>query len=337
MSVNQLYLRATFVPEAASVPMLGTTPGFFPVLVSPRPVANVTPGMELRHLRYFVAVAEEENITRAAARLHVSQPPLSRQIQDLEADLRLKLLERTPKSIRLTEAGRVFYQEARAVLQRVDAAVATTRAVAGGQAGELQVGYAPSLTVELLPRALRSFQESSPGVKVSLHDLSTEQMLTGLRNGSLHAALMVRTTAAALRGLVFHELVTHQVCVVVHPTHRLAKRRKVSLAELAGERLIVYAKKEYPEYHESLKELFASVKRMPLAGEEHDSVTSLIAAVESGRGVAIVTEGLRCMVGDRLVLKSLSPAPKPFCVGWATQKSVKHPALALFVKALSAG
>src|SRR3954470_620087 len=105
--------------------------------------------MELRHLRYFVAVAEEQNVTRAAARLHVSQPPLSRQIRELEDELGVKLFERTARSIEITEAGRIFLQEARAVLQRVDQAIGTLKAVTGGKNRNIHVGYAPSLTVEI--------------------------------------------------------------------------------------------------------------------------------------------------------------------------------------------
>src|SRR2546430_17042688 len=126
--------------------------------------------MELRHLRYFVAVAEEQNVTRAAARLHVSQPPLSRQIRDLEEELGVALFHHTAKALRLTEAGRVFLTEAQAVLRRTDEAVQTVKAVASGQRGEIHIGYAPSLTVEVLPRALRFFQEANPGVRVQLHD-----------------------------------------------------------------------------------------------------------------------------------------------------------------------
>src|SRR5580765_6164099 len=140
--------------------------------------------MELRHLRYFVAVAEEQNVTRAAARLHVSQPPLSRQIRDLEDELGVAPFDHGAKAVRLTEAGRVFLTEARAVVQRAEEAVQTVKAVASGKRGEIHVGYAPSLTVELLPRALRFFQEANPGVRVRLHDLSTQEILRGLRNGS---------------------------------------------------------------------------------------------------------------------------------------------------------
>src|SRR5512138_3100907 len=103
--------------------------------------------MELRHLRYFTAVAREENVTRAALKLHVSQPALSRQIRDLEDDLGFALLERTAKSVRLTDAGRVFLEEARAVLGRVDAGVAKARNLASGGGSELHIGYAPTPTV----------------------------------------------------------------------------------------------------------------------------------------------------------------------------------------------
>src|SRR2546425_3284166 len=141
--------------------------------------------MELRHLRYFVAVAEAENVTRAALKLHVSQPGLSRQIRDLEAELGFLLLQRDGKSVRLTEAGRTFLSEARAVLERAEEAINKARAVATGGRGELHLGYAPSLTARILPPALRSFQAEFPNILVKLHDLSTEEMLTQLREDKL--------------------------------------------------------------------------------------------------------------------------------------------------------
>src|SRR5439155_1473141 len=143
------------------------------------------PRMELRHLGYFIAVAQEENVSRAALKLHVSQPALSRQIRDLEDELGFLLLERSAKSVRLTDAGRAFLVEARAVLQRAEKAVESARAIANGGRGELHVGYAPSLTARILPQTLRAFQAELPKVRVRLHDLSTEEMLAGLREGKL--------------------------------------------------------------------------------------------------------------------------------------------------------
>src|ERR1041385_5494098 len=138
--------------------------------------------MEFRHLRYFVAVAEEENVTRAAERLHVSQPPLSRQIRDLEEELGVQLFERSAKAVRLTDAGRVFLNEARSVLDRVDEATRAVKAISSRASGELHLGYAPSLAVDILPRALRQFQSEMPGVRVMLHDLSTDRKSTRLNS-----------------------------------------------------------------------------------------------------------------------------------------------------------
>src|SRR4051812_9204291 len=162
--------------------------------------------MELRHLRYFVAVAEMENVTRAALKLHVSQPALSKQIRDLEEELGFSLLERSAKSVRLTAAGQVFLVEARQVLKRADEAVQGARAVADGSGLELHVGYATSPTVRLLPPTLRAFQAEMPKVRVRLHDLSTEDIFARVRDGKLDVAFIVKPGPAMLRGLDFREL-----------------------------------------------------------------------------------------------------------------------------------
>ena len=270
--------------------------------------------MELRHFRYFVAVAEEENVSRAALKLHVSQPGLSRQIRDLEDEIGFQLFERSAKSLRLTEAGRTFLAEAKSVLQHAEEAVKKARAVAGGTSGEINIGYAPSLTVQILPAALRKFQEQFPHVRVALHDLSTEEMLAQLGEMKLQIALTVRPPAKMLRGLNHAELARYEMCVAVAPRHPLAKLKFIALAQIAREPLIAYSRKDYPEYHSMLEKIFAPVGRQPRIAGEHDSVTSLIAAVESGRGVALVPGCVACMVGPRLKLLPLQPALPPIPV-----------------------
>jgi DNA-binding transcriptional LysR family regulator len=277
--------------------------------------------MELRHLRYFIAVAEAENVSRAALKLHVSQPGISRQIRDLEDEIGFQLFERGAKSVKLTEAGKTFLAEARAVLQRADDAVKTARAVAGQTRAELHVGYAPSPTARLLPQTLRTFQAALPDVRVKLHDLSTEEMLAGLREGKLQIAFIVRPTPAMLRGLHFEELARDALCLALAPKHPLARRRVVTLAEIAREPLIAYSRKDYPEVHEHLAALFAGVKSKPRIVEEHDGVTSLIAAVESGAGVAVTPQTLACTAGPRLKLIPISPALEPIIVGLAWPKA----------------
>src|SRR6201993_4322750 len=126
----------------------------------------LAPAVELRHLRYFVAVAEMENVSRAALKLHVSQPALSRQIRDLEDEIGFSLLERTAKSVRLTDAGRAFLDNARALLQNADDAVTKARGFASAENTELQVGYSAENTAEILPKTLRPFQQTMPNVHV---------------------------------------------------------------------------------------------------------------------------------------------------------------------------
>lgn len=288
--------------------------------------------MELRHLKYFVAVAEEQNVTRAAARLHVSQPPLSRQMRDLEDELGVSLFEHGPKTIRLTPAGRVFLDEARAVLLRADQAIRAARASSATHRGEIEVAYAPSLTVEILPAILRQFQQQAPQVRVNLHDFSTQQMIAGLHRGTLNVALVIDPGPARLRGLNFEELYCYPMCLAVHPSHPLGSRRVVKLSDLGSERIIAYSKADYPEYHERLAKLFKSARPLRVA-EEHDSSTALIASVEAGRGVALVPASLRCLTGPRLKLLRISPSPDPLKIGLATKKGPISGAAEKFITA----
>ncbi len=281
--------------------------------------------MELRHLRYFVAVAEEENVSRAALKLHVSQPGLSRQIRDLEDEIGFQLLERSAKSVRLTAAGKVFLAEAREVLLHANAAVNKARAVAHGGSGEIHVGYAPSLTVQILPPMLRAFQGEFPHVRVTLHDLSSEEMLTQLGTKKLQVALTVRPPAKMLRGLSFVEIARYAMVVAVAPSHPLAKLKAITLQQVAPEPLIGLSRKDYPEYHVDVKKLFATVGRKPNFAEEHEGGTSIIAAVEAGRGIALVPSSLACIVGARVKLIPLKPALPPIPVGavWLKENDSK--------------
>lgn len=271
--------------------------------------------MELRHLRYFVAAAEAENVSRAALKLHVSQPALSRQIHDLEEELGFPLFKRSARAVSLTEAGRTFLQESRAVLARAQEAVNKTRAIALNDRREIHIGYAPSPTVRILPPTLRAFQTLLPQVRVKLHDLSTEEMLTGVREGKLQMAFVVHPGRAMLRGLRFEPLARDAMCLAVAPNHALAGLRSVDVAQAAKEPLVAYGRKDYPEYHEYLEALFATVKTRPRIVGEHDSAASLIAAVEAGSGVAVVPQSMSCTAGQRLRIIPLTPAPEPVVVG----------------------
>jgi len=284
------------------------------------------PAVELRHLRYFVAVAEMENVSRAALKLHVSQPALSRQIRDLEDEIGFSLLERTAKSVRLTDAGRAFLDNARALLQNADEAVTKARAVASAEPAELHVGYSPTPTAEILPKILRAFQRAMPNVHVRLHDWSNNAILTGIRDGRVQLGLIVPPLkASALQDVRYEELFHERVCVAVAPQHPFARRRAVPITEVAAEPLIGLTREDYPNYYDYLSVIFSKVKQKPRVVEEHDSFSAVMSAVEAGTGVAIATD-FGYSFGNRLKFLHLTPEPKPISVGIVGTKGRLSPA-----------
>src|SRR5881227_30612 len=197
--------------------------------------------MELRHLRYFLAVGEALNFTRAAAQLRVAQPALSRQVQDLEEEIGVDLLKRGPRGVTLTAEGKLFLGEVRELLKRADESVEKVRALARGEYGELHIGYAPSPTVEILPAALAAFQKAVPRVKVLLHDLSSDELIAGLQNATLELAVMVRQTVGdETAGIRFELLRTYPLCVAMTAAHPFARLKSVSLDKLAAEPLVAF-------------------------------------------------------------------------------------------------
>jgi LysR family transcriptional regulator, benzoate and cis,cis-muconate-responsive activator of ben and cat genes len=287
--------------------------------------------VELRHLRYFVAVAEMENVSRAALKLHVSQPALSRQIRDLEDEIEFSLFERTAKSVRLTDAGRAFLDNARALLQNADEAVTKARAVASAEPTELHVGYSPTPVAEILPKTLRAFQRTMPSVHVRLHDWSIKDILDGIGDGRLQLGLIVPPAkASALHDLRYEELFHERVCVAVAPQHPFARRRAIPITEVVAEPLIALTREDYPNYYDYLSIIFSKLKQKPRVVEEHDSFSGIISAVEAGTGVTIGIGVFGHSFGNRVKLLHMTPEPKPISVGIAGTKGRLSPAAEKF-------
>ena len=286
--------------------------------------------MELRHLRYFVAVAEMENVSRAATqRLHVAQPSLSRQIRDLEDEVGVQLLKRTAKSVRLTEAGRAFLEDARAILRHADEAVLRVRGIAGKQ--ELRVGDWPLGTGRIMPSLLRAYQQAMPNVHVRLHDWAVDQNIDGVRDGRLELAILVAPLKAnALADVRFQELATARVCLVVSRDHPFARRQSVSLADAAREPFIGLTREKYPRYEEYVAAIFARAKSKPRIVEEHDGWSGLFSAVGGGTGVAISSDAFSYLFGDGVKLLRLTPEPKRVSIGIITRKGKLSPAVEKF-------
>ena len=287
--------------------------------------------MELRHLKYFVAVAEAENITRAAERLHVSQPPLSRQIHDLEHELGVTLFERGPKAVRLTKAGKLFLPEAKAVLQRAEEAL---RSVKNVRAQELNVGYAPSPTLEVLPAALRLYRKADPNVQVLLHDLSTGEMLSGLRDESLDLALLVIDHARTTPDIRVEKLTEFPMGVLLPLDHPLSRAKAIKVSEIASEDFVAYSEKEYPDYHKFLNKLFQPTKRKPRVATEVDGAASLTTAVSSGRGIAIVADTFGTLAAGCAAFVPLTPCPPPLQLQIAVRRQEADPLVRKFISVL---
>ncbi len=287
--------------------------------------------MELRHLRYFVRVAEAENVSQAALKLHISQPAVSRQIRDLEEEIGLPLLKRSGKSVRLTEAGRVFLAEARAVLERTEEAVRNVRVIARSEHINLDVGYSSWAMDRLFLIILSAYRRAMPNVRVKLHDRTVEQNVDALLEGKLELALIVHAPKpGALRRLRFQELSREHIRLAVSPTHPLARRRVVSLEDAAREPFIGLIPEKFPDYHFFISAVFASTKNKPRVVEERDSVAGVISEVEAGTGVGLAGDRFGYIFGQRVKLLRLTPEPKTVAIGIAARKERLTPAAEKF-------
>lgn len=278
-------------------------------------------GMELRHLRYFLAVAETLSFTKAAAELRVAQPALSRQVRDLEEELGVQLLNRSPRGATLTPEGRVFLDDVRTLLKLSHEAVERVRSFSRGQSGELHIGYAPSPTVEILPRSLDAFQREFPDLSVLLHDASRRELLEGLNVGKFEIAVMPEVVAP---GIVFQAICSYPFCVAVPPNHPFSRLRTVRWEKLAQQPLVGFSKWEYPDYHALLEGVFLSIGLKPNFVLECDSASTLITAVESGRGIAITLPIMRFASGKRLTYRPIAGIKEKVSVGiaWAASRKL---------------
>ena len=270
--------------------------------------------MELRHLRYFLAVGEALNFTKAAARLRVAQPAMSRQIQDLEDEIGVDLLRRSPRGVALTAEGKLFLEEVRELLKRVDESVEKIRALARGEYGELHIGYSSVPTAEILPPALAAFRKAVPDVKLLLHDLSSEELIAGLHNATLELAIMVQPTGKQTPGIEFELLRTYPWCVALSAAHPFARLKSISLEKLAAQPLVVLRRKDYSEYHGILERILAPISAKPRIAVECDSASSVITEVEAGRGIFLAAV-LKRVAGKRLLYRPLTGTTEVQSVG----------------------
>ncbi len=267
--------------------------------------------MELRHLRHFLAVAEEAHITRAADRLGMQQPPLSQSIRALENELGVQLFRRKPRGVALTEAGQTLLTDARAILAHVERARTATQRTARGEQGRVSVGFTSSAPfLPFVPRVIRSFRDAHPLVSVNLEEGGTAELTDALRDERIDVAF-IRTPLTDASGLAVHELLTEPMVVAVPAAHALAQGAgPLELGALAEETFIVYRRPSGPGLYDTIFAACHAAGFSPKVGQEAPRIVATLNLVAAGVGVAIVPRSLQRMQLDDIAYRDVEGAPQ---------------------------
>ena len=263
--------------------------------------------MELRHLRYFVAVAEELSFSRAAERLHVSQPPLSQQIKQLEEEVTVQLLERTKRWVRLTSAGRLFLEHARQVLAQVDSAVLAARRTIGGEGGRLAVACTPWADLIAVPRILQCFSEVHRRIGIEIQTLDAALQLRAVKAGTVDVGFMLAPPEG--HGLQIERLVRYPLVVALPAHHRLATLPELSPRDLAQDRYVMLTADVAPAYGEIVAEYWRQAGVLMSNRLQADQPHAVIDLVAAGAGFALVPSSVQEYRKELIAYRRLIPVP----------------------------
>ena len=248
--------------------------------------------MKFRHLEYFVAAAEELNFTRAADRLHVSQPPFSKQIHDLEGELGIELFERRRKGVALTPAGKSFLIDARRILEDCDASIRKAQRISRGEIGDLAIGYMSALTHDFLGKALEVWRLTSPGIVVDCIEMDSVSQERALLEGRIAVGILVPSDRLVLQLLHVRFLIKYPVRLALPKSHPYANKPQIPLS-LLKEEPFIGLNRMYPNYGDWLMKSCGRVGFKPRIVKEADGAASALAFVTAGFGVAVVSEPLQ--------------------------------------------
>jgi DNA-binding transcriptional LysR family regulator len=273
--------------------------------------------MELRHLRYFVGVAEAFSFTKAAEKLRVAQPSLTRQIKDLEEELGVRLLDRTKHSVALTAEGRSFLADSKQLLASAANMVQSVRRLHDGEVRALNVGYVSNLFHDLLPRTLASFRQSFPSVSINLFDMSCGDQFRALEEGRLDLAFVGLHEPIALRGFEFRTIASYRTLAALPKDSPLASKKSVRLEALEPLFFIGMSEASYPFYRHWLTKTCHRAGFTPKVLQDVDIERTMIHSVSEGLGVALVPEQLKKLPHPNVVFRPVTPVvATEACVAW---------------------
>ena len=288
--------------------------------------------MELRHLRYFIAVADELHFSRAAERLHIAQPPLSQQIRDLEEELGVRLFDRSKRRVALTTAGQAFLEEALQALQHVDKAVKAAQRASRGDIGRLIVGLNSSATYSVLPRILRVFREHCSDVELVLHELTTSQQLESLHHSKIDMGLLYLPVDSD--DLCFLSVLKEPLLIAIPDTHPLTSQPQVSIHALGRDPFILPAPNLGSGLYSKIVSFFQQTSFAPAVEQEANRLQTIISLVAGGIGVALVPASLENLHTRGVAYKPLQELTPEIEIALTWRRNDTSPILQKFLNSV---
>lgn len=288
--------------------------------------------MELRHLRYFVAVGEEEHYGRAAQRLRLAQPALSRQIQDLEHEIGFQLFDRLPRGVKINAAGKLFLEDARRILQQVSEATVRARQVARGQAGTLRVGFTENASWRgVVPDSFRLFRKKSPEVELHLNPMASLEQLEAVRSGRLDAGFIYNVTTSDDE--IEHIRVgLHRIVLALPKGHPLCKAKRIHLSDLVDVPFILFPRKESPVFYDRLmSECYRGGLKSPHVVQEARQEATILSLVAQGMGAAFTNETAHWRCPESVVVLPVTDLRLTLSLALVWRKNNTSALLARFV------
>lgn len=286
--------------------------------------------MELRHLRYFVALAEELHFGRAAERLHIAQPPLSQQIRQLEAELGFQLFYRTKRTVQLTEAGQVFFSEIQGILRQLEQAIQVGRQTSRGEIGQLVIGFVSSAAYNVLPTILRAFRTRVPAVSLELHELTTNQQSQWLREGRIDVGFLRPPVEEDLFN--FETIFQEPLMIALPEAHLMANQSNVSLRSLSAEPFILFPRAIAPGLYDHIISLCQQADFSPTVAQEAIQLQTIVSLVAAEMGIAIVPESLQHLQRTGVVYKAIQEPTSKVAIAMIWRRNDMSPTVQRFLE-----
>lgn len=287
--------------------------------------------MELRHLKYFIAVAEKLHFGKAARSLHISQPPLSQQIMDLERELGVMLIDRSKRrAVRLTDAGQFFLTQARQILLHAGQAAETARRIDRGQVGRITVGFVGSVLHTFLPEGLREFRGQFPDVELVLHELNSAEQIKALQTGKIDVGM--HYPHGKDDSLTWQKLTRSPFIVAIPLAHPLSARPSISMGDLAKDPFVAFTRSSEDVIRDCMIRMCSSAGFSPIIAQEASQIQTVLGIVASGLGVCLIPEFIRHIKRPGVRYKSLSGTVPTVELSAVWRSDARSPLLWPFVK-----